>query len=122
MTEIILRGDAATIRQALEARTQIDSLLEEREAAYQRIAELETQVSEIVGEEGTFPFPQPPMPVADYVTTAPAKKKAAAPAPVKAELAATPAIAESTAQIVANEPESAPVIEKQDNATASDPA
>ena len=46
MTEIILRGDAETIRQALEARTQIDALLEEREAAYQRIAELETQVCE----------------------------------------------------------------------------
>ena len=55
LTEIILRADVATIRQALEARTQIDSLLQEREAAYQRIAELETQVCAIVGEGGTFP-------------------------------------------------------------------
>ena len=33
-TEIVLRGDSETIRQALEARTQIDGLLDEREAAY----------------------------------------------------------------------------------------
>jgi len=57
LQEIILRGEADVIRQALEARVQIDQLLEEREAAYQRIAELETQVSEIVGEDGIFPFP-----------------------------------------------------------------
>jgi len=78
LTEIILRGDVATIRQALEARTQIDSLLQEREAAYQLIAELETQVCEIVGEGGTFPFPPPPIPVADYPTESkPVKKKTA---------------------------------------------
>ena len=77
LTEIILRGDAETIRQALEARTQIDTLLEEREAAYQRIAELETQVCEIVGEDGVFPFPEPPMPVATFAAPATAKKKAA---------------------------------------------
>ncbi|MDQ8194389.1 hypothetical protein QEH59_08125 [Coraliomargarita sp. SDUM461004] len=77
MTEIILRGDAETIRQALEARIQIDTLLEEREAAYQRIAELETQVCDIVGEDGVFPFPEPPMPVATFTaSTSPAKKKA----------------------------------------------
>ena len=54
LQEIILRGDADTIRQALEARTQIDTLLEEREAAYRRISELEEQVEGIVGEEGVF--------------------------------------------------------------------
>ena len=75
-TEIILRGDAETIRQALEARVQIDSLLEEREAAYRRIAELEDQVTEIVGEESAFPFPEPPMPVAEFVKPATPKKKA----------------------------------------------
>jgi hypothetical protein len=80
MTEIILRGDAETIRQALEARIQIDALLEERTAAYQRIAELETQVCEIVGEEEVFPFPEPPMPVADY-SSAPAPKKKPTPKP-----------------------------------------
>ncbi|CAA6677416.1 MULTISPECIES: hypothetical protein [unclassified Lentimonas] len=80
LQEIILRGDSETIRQALEARVQIDTLLEEREAAYRRIAELETQVSEIVGEDGIFPFPAPPLDVADYVKK-PAPKKAAAPKP-----------------------------------------
>ena len=76
LQEIILRGEAETIKQALEARVQIDQLLEEREAAYQRIAELETQVSEIVGEDGIFPFPEPPLPVAAF-SSKPAKKKAA---------------------------------------------
>ncbi|MGJ8639661.1 MAG: hypothetical protein ACSHYA_09735 [Opitutaceae bacterium] len=92
MTEIILRGDAETIRQALEARTQIDTLLEEREAAYQRIAELETQVCDIVGEDGIFPFPAPPMPVADYATSVAPKKKAtpAAVAPTEPKAEETP--------------------------------
>ena len=81
LQEIILRGDSETIRQALEARIQIDTLLEEREAAYRRIAELETQVSEIVGEDGVFPFPSPPMEVAAYVQK-PAPKKKVEPAPV----------------------------------------
>lgn len=80
LQEIILRGDSETIRQALEARVQIDTLLEEREAAYRRIAELETQVSEIVGEDGVFPFPAPPLDVATYVQK-PAPKKKVEPAP-----------------------------------------
>ena len=80
LQEIILRGDSEIIRQALEARIQIDSLLEEREAAYRRIAELETQVSEIVGEDGIFPFPAPPLDVATYAQKpAPKKKVEAAP-------------------------------------------
>jgi hypothetical protein len=80
LQEMILRGDSEIIRQALEARIQIDSLLEEREAAYRRIAELETQVSEIVGEDGIFPFPAPPLDVATYVQKpAPKKKVEAAP-------------------------------------------
>jgi hypothetical protein len=98
MTEIILRGDAETIRQALEARIQIDTLLEEREAAYQRIAELETQVCEIVGEDGVFPFPEPPMPVATF-TSSPVKKK---PAPKPAAKAA-PQTPEMTKDVTNNE-------------------
>ena len=83
LQEIILRGDSGTIRQALEARVQIDTLLEEREAAYRRIAELETQVSEIVGEDGVFPFPAPPLDVAAYAQKPiPKKKVEPAPAPV----------------------------------------
>jgi len=103
MTEIILRGDAETIRQALEARIQIDTLLEEREAAYQRIAELETQVCEIVGEDGVFPFPEPPMPVAEYATTVAPTKKAA------------PAVKSETKLTDASETESdeAPVAKKE---------
>lgn len=75
LQEIILRGDSDIIRQALEARIQIDTLLDEREAAYRRIAELETQVSEIVGEDGVFPFPAPPLDVAAYVQKPAPKKK-----------------------------------------------
>lgn len=89
LQEIILRGEADVIRQALEARVQIDQLLEEREAAYQRIAELETQVSEIVGEDGVFPFPTPPLPVADYPKAPAAKKKATAPKPAPKPVTAT---------------------------------
>lgn len=75
LQEIILRGDAETIRQALEARVQIDTLLEEREAAYRRISELEQQVEDIVGEESVFPFPEPPVPVASFDVKAPAKRR-----------------------------------------------
>lgn len=89
LQEIILRGEADVIRQALEARVQIDQLLEEREAAYQRIAELETQVSEIVGEDGVFPFPTPPLPVADYPKAPAAKKKATTPKPAPKPVTAT---------------------------------
>jgi hypothetical protein len=93
LQEIILRGDSETIRQALEARIQIDTLLEEREAAYRRIAELETQVSEIVGEDGVFPFPAPPLEVATY-TQKPAPKKKVATAPLVAAEPETEANAE----------------------------
>jgi hypothetical protein len=103
MTEIILRGDADTIRQALEARTQIDTLLEEREAAYQRIAELETQVCEIVGEDGGFPFPEPPMPVAEFVTSTKAKKAVTKPKPAVEK----PEASESTEPEPAAEPKPA---------------
>ncbi len=81
LQEIILRGDAETIRQALEARVQIDTLLEEREAAYRRISELEEQVESIVGEEGVFPFPEPPVPVASFDVKAIVPKKKPAPKP-----------------------------------------
>ena len=97
LQEIILRGNSETIRQALETRIQIDTLLEEREAAYRRIAELETQVSEIVGEDGVFPFPAPPLDVATYVQK-PAPKKKVEPAPqveVKADAAAEEAPVET---------------------------
>lgn len=100
--DLVLGADAETIRQALEARVRIDELIAERQAAYERIAALETQVEEVIGEPGVFPFPAPPLPVAgldpkaDTLTrapaSAPAKKSsgrpaapAAAPSPATAE-------------------------------------
>ncbi|MEO0055226.1 MAG: hypothetical protein RLZZ50_1173 [Verrucomicrobiota bacterium] len=89
--DLVLGADADTLRQALEARTRIDELIAERQAAYERIAALETQVEEVLGEPGVFPFPAPPLPVAgidgkgEALTrstgaTAPAKRTQARPA------------------------------------------
>lgn len=64
--DIILGADAEVIRQALEAREQIDQLIEERRQAYERIAQLEEQVETVFGETGVFPFPAPPLPVAGF--------------------------------------------------------
>ncbi len=64
--DIVLGADAEVIRQAHEARVQIDLLIEERQKAYARIAELETQVEDVLGETGVFPFPAPPLPVAGF--------------------------------------------------------
>ena len=86
--EIVMRADAETIRAALDARVKVDGLLAEREAAYRRIAELEQQVEEVIGEQGVFVFPEPPMPVAGFnakpassasSSKKPAASKAAAP-------------------------------------------
>jgi hypothetical protein len=81
--DIVLGAEADVIRQAHEARVQIDQLVEERQRAYALIAELETKVEDVLGESGVFPFPAPPLPVAgfdpkaDTVTRgAPAAKKA----------------------------------------------
>ncbi len=62
--DLVLGSDADTLRQALEARVRIDELIAERQAAYERIAALETQVEDVIGEPGVFPFPAPPLPVA----------------------------------------------------------
>jgi hypothetical protein len=62
--DLVLGAEAETLRQALEARVRIDELIAERQAAYERIAALETQVEEVLGEAGVFPFPAPPLPVA----------------------------------------------------------
>ena len=113
LQEIILRGDSETIRQALEARVQIDTLLEEREAAYRRIAELETQVSEIVGEDSIFPFPAPPLEVASYVQKPAPKKKVVPVEPAVVEDAA-PAAEETPAK--EDEAKAEPVEETKDEA------
>ncbi len=86
--DIVLGAEADVIRQALEARVKIDQLIAERQSAYDRIAALETQVEEVIGEPGVYPFPAPPLPVAGFdpkaesVTRggAPGKKAAAKPA------------------------------------------
>lgn len=64
--DIVLGADADTIRQAHEARVKIDQLMDERQKAYERIAALETQVEDVIGEPGVFPFPAPPLPVAGF--------------------------------------------------------
>ena len=73
--EIVMRADAETIKAAYEARVKVDGLLDEREKAYRRIAELEGQIDSLLGGPGTFVFPEPPLPVAGFaVKTAPPKK------------------------------------------------
>lgn len=87
--DIILGAESDIIRQALEARIEIDRLLEERAQAYKLIAELEDKVNVLL-EEDTFPFPQPEMPVAGF-GAGPAKKaakKVAKPEPVEPEATA----------------------------------
>ncbi len=64
--DIVLGAEADVIRQALAAREQIDGLIAERQAAYERIAALEAQVEDVLGESGAFPFPAPPLPVAGF--------------------------------------------------------
>ena len=93
MVEIVMRADAATIQAALEARQKVDALLAERAAAYERIAALEQQIDNVVGEPGVFVFPPPPKSVAQFsfpsaatpAPAAPATPVAAKPAPAEAD-------------------------------------
>jgi hypothetical protein len=64
--DIILQADADTIREALESRVKIDELLVKREEAYRQIEEIELQVEALVGEDGAFVYPAPPLPVAGF--------------------------------------------------------
>lgn len=64
--EIVLGAEAAVIRAALDARVKIDALIVERQAAYEKIAALETQIETVVGEPGVYPFPPPPLHVAGF--------------------------------------------------------
>ncbi len=95
--DLVLGSDAETLRQALEARVRIDELIAERQAAYERIAALETQVEDVIGEPGVFPFPAPPLPVAGVDPKAETVQRlasvgaAAAPAGKRGRPAATPA-------------------------------
>lgn len=95
LVEIVMRADADTIRAALETRVKVDGLLAEREEAYRKIAQLESQVEELIGEPGVFVFPEPPLPVAGFGAKPKpaAPKKAAAP---KEEEQNVEEVAEST--------------------------
>jgi len=86
VSDIILHADADTIQQALEARSKIDTLLQEREEAYQKIATLEKSVEELVGEEGLFVYPAPPAPVAGFSKLMPMAR----PKPIKPKPEAIP--------------------------------
>lgn len=99
--DIVLGAEADIIREAYEARIKIDELIAERQSAYERIAELENQVEDELGDTGVFPFPAPTLPVAGFdpksatvTRSAAAVKKAAdaiSPAPeVSPEAEATP--------------------------------
>lgn len=87
--DLVLGADAPTLRQALEARLRIDELIAERQAAYERIATLETQVEEVIGEPGVFPFPPPPLPVAGLDPKSDGLVRGPAPAPMSAKRPAT---------------------------------
>lgn len=73
-TDIVLQADAETIREAYEARVQIDKLLHQRDEAYRQIEALEQQVEELTGEEGAFVYPAPPLPVAGFAKPVPASR------------------------------------------------
>lgn len=72
--DIILQADAETIREAYESRVKIDELLVKREEAYRQIETLELQVEELVGEEGAFVYPEPPVLVAGFSKPTPAAR------------------------------------------------
>lgn len=82
--EIVIRADSTVIKQAYEARLRIDGLLAEREAAYARIRELEDEVETIVGDEGLFMYPAPPLPIAGFDKPVPASRSVKT-APAKPE-------------------------------------
>ncbi len=75
--DIVLGAEADVIRAALDARIKIDALITERQAAYEKISALETQINTVVGEAGVYPFPAPPLPVAGFEAK-PAKKATSA--------------------------------------------
>ena len=81
LVEIVMRADAETIKAAYEARVKVDGLLEEREKAYRRIAELESQIDSALGGPGSFVFPDPPLPVAGFAVKAAPPKKPQPPKP-----------------------------------------
>ncbi len=101
--DIVTRADAETIREALEARVKIDDLLVIREEAYKKIFDIENEIEDIVGEEGSFDFGEAPYPVAGLT-----KKKKARPKPKPK----APPVAEVEAEAPAEDAKSAEKDEK----------
>ena len=83
--DIVMRADADVIKAAYDARVKIDDLLVEREEAYRRIEQLETQIESVVGEPGVFVFPPPPCPVAGLDSAGPATRPVPKPEPAVQE-------------------------------------
>lgn len=105
--DIILQADAETIREAFEARVKIDELLVKREEAYRQIEEIELQVEDLVGEEGAFVYPEPPVPVAGFAKPAPASRP-------------KPKVAKPESEVVEEEPAEEVVAEEEVTETASE--
>ncbi len=92
--DIILQADADTIREAYESRVKIDDLLVKREEAYRQIEAIELQVEELVGKEGEFVYPGPPVAVAGFSNPSPVsrpKPKIVKPKPEKDPASEKPA-------------------------------
>lgn len=102
--DIVLQADAETIREAYEARLKIDDLLAKREEAYRQIEAIELQVEELMGEEGLFVYPEPPVPVAGFSKPAPAARAKPKPEGVEEPKKSEP---EELVEEPAEEPEAA---------------
>jgi len=95
--DLVLGAEADILRQALEARVRIDELVAERQEAYARIAALETQIEDVIGEPGVFPFPAPPLPIAGIDPKAESLVRSATAAAKKAPARSTATTPESDA-------------------------
>lgn len=80
--DIVMGADAQTIKAAYEARVKVDDQLVLREEAYQQIAKIEQEIEQIIGTEGQFIFPAPPLPIAGYSRLIPASKPAPKAVPI----------------------------------------
>jgi len=87
--DIVMGAEAETIKAAYEARMQIDTLLEQRQQAYIQICQLEEQVENLLGEDGIFEFPAPPLPVAGVNSSSSMLRSSARPAAAKSTPRAT---------------------------------
>lgn len=107
--DIILQADAETIREAYESRLKIDDLLVMRTEAYEKIDQLEQQIETLVGEEGAFIYPPPPVPVAGFNKPLPASRPSRPKAKVE-KVVEEPK--EEPAEEVVEEPEMTEVVEE----------